>query len=295
MLLRGHLQNRSIDHGFSTREPSLKKAVRTADQRNSHSESLEALRTRLNAKILGKNEVIELALTSLLARGNLLLEDVPGSERQRLRGIWRRPTGSFQQFSSRRPFANGCDRCAGLPAELEDFEFKKDQSSPISFSLMKSIVPHRKHNRVCCKRWEYQITVDRQTIPLPKPFMVIATQNPMSFEGTYPLPESQLDRFMMTIRMGYPDRAAERALLRNGAVASSTIDQPVMSLETLLALQSHVHEIHCADDLLTYVQDIVDPPAKVQSFPRGEPSRCADAPPCSTSTGDVEQSRLCCS
>ena len=200
MLLRGHLQNRSIDHGFSTREPSLKKAVRTADQRNSHSESLEAIRTRLNAKILGKNEVIELDLTSLLARG--LLEDVPGVGKTTLaRHLASAFTGSFQRIQ----FTSDL-----LPMDVigvqvyqrssEDFEFKK---GPVftNFLLADEInrAAPKTQSSLLQAMSEYQITVDRQTIPLPKPFMVIATQNPMSFEGTYPLPESQLDRFMMTI------------------------------------------------------------------------------------------------
>ena len=105
---------------------------------------------------------------------------------------------------------------------------------------------------------ESQVTVDRKTIQLPQPFMVIATQNPMSFEGTYPLPESQLDRFMMTVRIGYPNREAERELLSSGAQTAAELSEPVMPLETLVELQDQVQQVHCDDDLLTYLQDIIE-------------------------------------
>ena len=105
---------------------------------------------------------------------------------------------------------------------------------------------------------EREISVDRSTHTLPTPFMVIATQNPRSFEGTFALPESQLDRFMMAIEMGYPDREAERQLLANTQRAARHVDAPIIPLETLVELQTRVDDVHCDDDVLTYLQDIVD-------------------------------------
>ena len=105
---------------------------------------------------------------------------------------------------------------------------------------------------------EKQVSVEGETRPLPAPFFVIATQNPQDQVGTYALPESQLDRFLMRISLGYPDRSAERALLRDGD-RRHLVDRlrPVIEVEELLQLQGMVQQVHCSDALLDYVQDLL--------------------------------------
>ena len=226
-----------------------------------NAQPLNALRTRLNQKLLGKSEIVEAALTTLLAGGNLLLEDVPGVGKTTLaKHLAAAFTGTFQRIQ----FTSDI-----LPMDVigvqvyqrstEKFDFKR---GPVfaNFLLADEInrAAPKTQSSLLQAMSEQRVTVDRETIALPTPFMVVATQNPASFEGTYPLPESQLDRFMMTLRIGYPNREAERQLLTNGPTPSTDLDEPVMSLENLVQLQERVTTVHCDGDLLTYVQDIIE-------------------------------------
>src|ERR1039457_223879 len=168
--------------------------------------------------IKGKDGVIEMALTALLARGHLLLEDVPGVGKTTLaQALARSFHCSFQriQFTSDLLPSDVIGVSVYNPATME-FEFKPGP-------IFANIIVADEINRTTPKTQsalleamnESQITVDNHTHQLPQPFLVLATQNPIEHHGTYPLPESQLDRFLMRIRMGYPSRASEKEIIRN--------------------------------------------------------------------------------
>ena len=173
--------------------------------------------------VKGKEEVIQLALTTLLARGHLLIEDVPGVGKTTLaQALARSFHCSFQriQFTSDMLPSDVIGVSVYNPA-TQEFEFKPGP-------IFANIIVADEINRTTPKTQsalleamnEAQITVDNHTHPLPNPFLVLATQNPIEHHGTYPLPESQLDRFLMRIRMGYPARESEKEILRNNAGAA---------------------------------------------------------------------------
>ncbi|MGB0648272.1 MAG: AAA family ATPase [Bradymonadia bacterium] len=222
---------------------------------------LRSLRERLNSLILGKAEVIDLALTTLLGGGHLLLEDVPGVGKTTLA---RQLAGAFTGQYQRIQFTSDL-----LPMDVIGIQVYKKSVEQFEFTpgpIFANFVLADEINRAAPKTQscllqamnEREVSVDRSTHALPKPFMVIATQNPLSFEGTFALPESQLDRFMMAIEMGYPDREAERQLLAHKSMTDRSVDAPIVSLETLIELQAQVEEVHCDEDVLSYLQDIVD-------------------------------------
>jgi MoxR-like ATPase len=211
--------------------------------------------------IEGKPEAIRLALTVLLAEGHLLIEDVPGVGKTLLAKTLARSIDCSIRRVQFTPDLLPSD-LTGVSAfnqELREFEFKP---GPIFANLVigdeiNRASPKTQSALLECME-ERQVTVDGSTYPLELPFMVIATQNPIEHEGTYPLPESQLDRFLMCITLGYPDRRAERALLagedRRDAISRL---QPVMALDELRTLIAAVPEVHASDALLDYLQALI--------------------------------------
>jgi MoxR-like ATPase len=211
--------------------------------------------------ILGKEGQIRLALACLLAKGHLLIEDLPGVGKTTLAHALAQLLGlSFQriQFTSDM-----------LPADIIGVSVFDRDSGAFRFHpgpVFTHVVLADEVNRATPKTQsalleameERQVTAEGQTRPLPEPFFVIATQNPSTQIGTYPLPESQLDRFLMRIELGYPDRAAERELLagvdRREVLAGL---QPCLSPEELLNHQKAVRAVKVAEPLIDYVQAIV--------------------------------------
>jgi MoxR-like ATPase len=211
--------------------------------------------------ILGKPHQIRLALACLLARGHLLIEDLPGVGKTTLAHTLARSLGlQFQriQFTSDM-----------LPADILGVSVYQRESSEFKFHagpIFAQMILADEVNRAMPKTQsalleameEQQVTIEGATRPLPSPFFVIATQNPMYQVGTFPLPESQLDRFLMRIQLGYPDAQAERGLLagveRREIVARLT---PQMEAAELLALQQQVRQVFVSPALLDYVQAIV--------------------------------------
>jgi len=223
---------------------------------------LGELQRSIGRVVKGKEDVIQLALTTLLARGHLLVEDVPGVGKTTLaQALARSFHCSFQriQFTSDMLPSDVIGVSVFNPAKQE-FEFKPGP-------IFANIIVADEINRTTPKTQsslleamnESQITVDDRTHPLPRPFLVLATQNPIEHHGTYPLPESQLDRFLMRIRMGYPARASEKEIIRNGAGQSpSEKTQALMDATDVLAMQETVGKVKVEESLLDYALEIVD-------------------------------------
>ncbi|HVB36518.1 MAG TPA: MoxR family ATPase [Candidatus Acidoferrales bacterium] len=222
---------------------------------------LAQIQQTIGRVIKGKEEVIQLALVTLLARGHLLIEDVPGTGKTTLaHTIARAFRCSFQrvQFTSDMLPSDVIGISVFNP-KREEFEFKPGP-------LFANIVLADEINRTTPKTQsalleamnESQVTVDNHTHPLPQPFLVIATQNPIEHHGTYPLPESQLDRFLMRIRMGYPARESEKQILRNNGSAAVEEVPPVMDASEVFAMQDAVIRVRVDDSLLDYALEIVE-------------------------------------
>ncbi len=222
---------------------------------------LDAILASINHVILGKQHPIKLALTCLLARGHLLIEDLPGVGKTTLAHTIASTLGlSFQriQFTSDM-----------LPADIIGVSVFERDSGRFSFHpgpIFTQLILADEVNRASPRTQsalleameEQQVTVEGSTHSLSSPFFVIATQNPANQIGTFPLPESQLDRFLMRIELGYPDAKAERALLLGQDRRQLLRDlQAVIRVEDLLALQEQVTAIHVSNALVDYVQRIL--------------------------------------
>jgi len=224
--------------------------------------SLNNLLAAANQIILGKDRQIRLAVCCLLAKGHLLIEDVPGVGKTTLAHTLARLFGLDYQ---RIQFTSDI-----LPADIVGSSMFNTEQQRFAFQpgpIFRQMILADEINRASPKAQsalleameERQVTVDGTTHALPEPFFVIATQNPAHHLGTFPLPESQLDRFLMRIEIGYPDRGAERELL-SGQTRQQLLERLPLAMpaDTLLRLQRAVPGVHAAPALLDYVQDIVD-------------------------------------
>lgn len=212
--------------------------------------------------IYGKEEVIEHALITLLARGHLLIEDVPGVGKTTLaQALAKSFRCSFQriQFTSDLLPSDVLGVSVYNP-EAREFEFR---SGPIFANVVLADEINRTTPRTQSALLEAmneaQVTVDGKTLSLPNPFLVIATQNPVEHHGTYPLPESQLDRFLMRIKMGYPSHETEREILRK-RVGDNPLDSldPVSDVNDVLAMQDAVQHVKVDTSLHDYALEIVN-------------------------------------
>jgi len=222
---------------------------------------LAELQRSIARVVKGKDDVIHLALTALLARGHLLIEDVPGVGKTTLaQALARSFHCSFQriQFTSDMLPSDVIGVSVFNPVSQE-FEFKPGP-------IFANIIVADEINRTTPKTQsalleamnESQVTVDNHTHPLPQPFLVLATQNPIEHHGTYPLPESQLDRFLMRIRMGYPSRASEKEILRNHSAGHVEQVTPLMDATDVAAMQQAASKVKVDDSLLDYALEIVE-------------------------------------
>ncbi len=215
-----------------------------------------------NQVVLGKEREVRLALACLVARGHLLIEDLPGVGKTTLAHVLARLLGlHFQRIQ----FTSDL-----LPADILGAAVYERDSGRFTFHpgpVFAQLVLADEVNRATPKTQsalleameEGQVTVEGETRPLPQPFFVIATQNPTTQMGTYPLPESQLDRFLMRLTLGYPDADAERELLRGRDRRELIADlPPALGPEELAAAQRAVGQIHVSDALLDYVQALLE-------------------------------------
>jgi MoxR-like ATPase len=212
--------------------------------------------------IYGKEDVIQLALVTLLARGHLLIEDVPGvGETTLAQALAKSFHCSFQriQFTSDLLPSDVLGVSVYNP-ETRDFEFRQGPvfANVVLADEINRTTP-RTQSALLEAMNEAQVTVDGRTLALPQPFLVIATQNPVEHHGTYPLPESQLDRFLMRIKMGYPSHETERQILRNRTTADPvTAIEPVADVSDVLSMQERVTQIKVDSSLHDYALEIVN-------------------------------------
>ena len=231
------------------------------------------LEIALRTVIRGKDEVIRLALVSILARGHLLIEGVPGVGKTTLgQALARALDCTFQrvQFTSDMLPSDVLGISIYSVAEQE-FEFKR---GPVFTNVLLADEINRTtpktQSALLEAMSEGQVTVDAHSYTLPQPFLVIATQNPVEHHGTYPLPESQLDRFLMRVRMGYPDSNAEREILRAEAGAAQ-LDKmrPVLTGEDVLEMQQAVTQVRVDESLISYALAIVQKTRESDRFSLG--------------------------
>jgi MoxR-like ATPase len=222
---------------------------------------LAELEMALGSAIRGKPEVIRLSVVCLLARGHLLIEDVPGVGKTTLaQALARSVSCRFHrlQFTSDM-LPSDVLGVTIYNAHSEAFEFKP---GPIftNFLLADEInrTTPKTQSALLEAMNEGQVTIDGHPHSLARPFMVIATQNPVEHHGTYPLPESQLDRFLMRLRIGYPDAASERQILRNGEQAIAAPSASTLAAEDILQFQDAVQHVAVEDSLVDYILAIVE-------------------------------------
>ncbi len=222
---------------------------------------VRALEQNIASVIVGKEEIIELALIALLCRGHLLIEDVPGVGKTTLASALAKSLACTFKRIQFTPDVT--------PSDVTGFSIVNFKTGELEYkpgAVMSQIVLADEINRTSPKTQssllevmeEFQVTVDGVTHPLPRPFLVLATQNPVEFVGTYPLPEAQMDRFFMRISIGYPSVEDEIEILERYSAQTSPLGQlqPVCSAEDILSMQAAVGEIYCSREVRSYVANL---------------------------------------
>jgi MoxR-like ATPase len=224
-------------------------------------EATRMLRQNVGRVIIGKEQVIDVLMVALLCEGHVLFEDVPGIGKTTLAKSLARSLGcSFQRIQFTPDL---------LPSDITGITFYNQKSGEFEFRpgpILAQIVLADEINRATPRTQsalleameEHQITIERETLLLPRPFIVIATQNPIELEGTFPLPEAQLDRFLMRLRLDYPSRSEERLILQRFKEAQPLQDlKPVIDASSLQRLQQSIRHVHVEPALEGYIVDIV--------------------------------------
>ena len=246
-------------------------------------EQLEGLEAAISSVIRGKSEAVRLALVCLLAKGHLLIEDVPGVGKTTLaHALARAIDCRFQriQFTSDM-LPSDVLGVTVYSATREEFDFKP---GPIFANILLADEINRTTPKTQSALLEAmnegQISIERHSYPLPAPFMVIATQNPIEYHGTFPLPEAQMDRFLMRIEMGYPDADSERDILRlNGRRPTVEGLQPTLHGDDIVALQGLAGKVRVDDAVVDYIMSIVRATREHGGLARRQPARLDRAVP----------------
>jgi len=220
-------------------------------------EAAERILTNVNRVIVGKAETIQLVLIALLCEGHVLIEDVPGVGKTLLAKTMAKSLGCrFKRIQCTPDL---------LPSDVTGIHYFNQKTFAFEFRpgpIIAQIVlvdeinramPRTQSSLLECMQ-EQQITVDLETVPLPRPFMILATQNPIELEGTFPLPEAQLDRFLLRVRMGYPDEGEEKAILTRFHQANPLDNLPsVLEVSEILELQKNCRQVYVEDSLHRYI------------------------------------------
>jgi MoxR-like ATPase len=224
-------------------------------------EAARAVRQNTSKVIVGKEEVIDLLMVALLCEGHVLFEDVPGIGKTMLAKSLAKSLGcSFQRIQFTPDL---------LPSDITGITYYNQKKGEFEFRpgpLLSQVVLADEINRATPRTQsalleameERQLTIERETMPLPRPFIVIATQNPVELEGTFPLPEAQLDRFLMRLRIDYPSQSEERLILQRFREEQPLEDlQPVLAAERLRELQGMVRRVRVEPTLESYIVELV--------------------------------------
>ena len=243
-----------------------------------YTEAFNRIRQNIQKVMVGKSDCIDLILNAMICGGHVLIEDIPGLGKTTLVESLARSLGCTFRRIQFTPDV--------LPSDITGFTMYNMQTGEQEVhpgSIMSQIILADEINRTSPKTQsalleamqENQVTIDGKTYPLPQPFMVLATQNPIELVGTYPLPEAQLDRFLMRIRLGYPNKEEELHILdRHRRSTSPSKLTPVLSAQHVLTLQKAMEEIQCAPNLCRYIIDIAEqtrshPDVRLGVSPRG--------------------------
>ena len=239
----------------------------------------EKLRKNIEQVVLGKPDVVQLLVTSLLAGEHLLIEDVPGvGKTLAARALAQSIEGSFSRLQFT-PDLLPSDITGSMiyRSDLREFEFSP---GPIFANVVLADeinrAPPRTQSALLEAMSEGQVSIDGKTYKLPKPFIVVATQNPFEFEGTYSLPESQLDRFLLRTSVGYPERVIEREVLKTHRMGEP-VDrlQAVVSIAEISIAQTEVRGVRFEESLAEYLLDIVEATRQHDGFQVGVSTRAA--------------------
>lgn len=231
------------------------------DNRNADTQLCERIRLNLESCILGKRAQIEQLLVAVLAGGHVLLEDVPGTGKTQLvKALARSIGGQFRRIQCNPDL---------LPTDITGVSIYHPREEAFQFRagpIMANVLLADEINRATTKTQsalleameEHHVTVDGTTYPLPTPFILFATQNPIEFEGTYVLPEAQLDRFMLKLSIGYPDSEAEKQMaLSHFAAGRGELAGQVAEIEDIDRLQGRVREVHVDEAVADYLVQII--------------------------------------
>ena len=240
-------------------------------------EKLNSLRNNLHEHFAGKESIIDDLLICILSDGHVLMEDVPGVGKTTLARILAR---SIDCDFGRIQFKP--DTLPGDVTGSSVYNMKTGEFTYREGAIMHQIILADEINRTSPRTQaslleamaEGQVSVDGKTYPLPQPFMVIATQNPVEFMGTYPLPEAQMDRFMMRLSIGYPDETEEIRLAKNFLAGKTVNDAAsVLGTEDIINMKEAVKKVHVSDGVISYIRDIIRLTREENSFVTGASPR----------------------